>query len=96
MHMFKRIFLVVLDSLGIGEAPDAEKFGDVGSNTLLHTVGDAYNLDVLEKLGLLTLVGKEEENTRGIYMRAIPINLAKDTLNGHYEMMGCCFWYSNY
>ena len=88
MHMFKRIFLVVLDSLGIGEAPDAEKFGDVGSNTLLHTVGDAYNLDVLEKLGLLTLVGKKEENTRGIYMRAIPINLAKDTLNGHYEMMG--------
>ncbi len=88
MHMFKRIFLVVLDSLGIGEAPDAEKFGDVGSNTLLHTIGDAYNLDVLEKLGLLTLVGKEEENTRGIYMRAIPINLAKDTLNGHYEMMG--------
>ena len=88
MHMFKRIFLVVLDSLGIGEAPDAEKYGDVGSNTLLHTIGDAYNLDVLEKLGLLTLVGKEEENTRGIYMRAIPINLAKDTLNGHYEMMG--------
>ena len=86
--MFKRIFLVVLDSLGIGEAPDAEKFGDVGANTLLHTVKDAYNLDVLEKLGLLTLVGKEEENTRGIYMRAKPINLAKDTLNGHYEMMG--------
>ncbi len=86
--MFKRIFLVVLDSLGIGEAPDADKFGDVGANTLLHTVKDAYNLDVLEKLGLLTLVGKEEENTRGIYMRAKPINLAKDTLNGHYEMMG--------
>ena len=47
--MFKRVFLVVLDSLGIGEAPDAEKFGDVGANTLLHTVKDAYNLDVLEK-----------------------------------------------
>ena len=86
--MFKRIFLVVLDSVGIGEAPDAEKYGDVGANTLLHAVGDAYNLDVLEKLGLLTLIGKEEEDTRGIYMRARPINLAKDTLNGHYEMMG--------
>ncbi len=86
--MFKRVFLVVLDSVGIGEAPDADKFGDVGSNTFLHTIGDAYNLDVLEKLGLLTLIGKEEENTRGIYMRAKPINLAKDTLNGHYEMMG--------
>jgi phosphopentomutase len=86
--MFKRIFLVVLDSVGIGEAPDAEKYGDVGANTLLHTMGDAYNLDVLEKLGLTILVGKEEENTRGIYMRAKPQNLAKDTLNGHYEMMG--------
>jgi len=86
--MFKRVFLVVLDSVGVGEAPDAEKYGDSGANTLLHTIGDAYNLDVLEKLGLLTLVGKEEKNTRGIYMRAKPINLAKDTLNGHYEMMG--------
>ncbi len=86
--MFKRVFLVVMDSVGVGEAPDAEKYGDKGANTLLHTMGDAYNLNVLEKLGLTTLVGKEEENTRGIYMRAKPINLAKDTLNGHYEMMG--------
>jgi phosphopentomutase len=86
--MFNRVFLVVLDSVGIGEAPDAEKYGDVGANTLLHAIGDAYNLDVLEKLGMLTLIGKEEEGTRGIYMRAKPINLAKDTLNGHYEMMG--------
>ena len=86
--MFKRVFLVVMDSVGVGEAPDAEKYGDKGANTLLHTIGDAYNLDVLEKLGLTTLVGKEEENTRGIYMRAKPINLAKDTLNGHYEIMG--------
>lgn len=86
--MFKRIFLVVLDSLGVGETPDAEKYGDVGANTLLHTMGSAYNLDVLENLGLTTLVGKEEENTKGLYMRAKPINLAKDTLNGHYEMMG--------
>ena len=86
--MFKRIFLVVLDSLGIGEAPDASKYDDEGANTLLHTIGNSYNLDVLEKMGLLNLIGKACENTRGLYMRAIPINLAKDTLNGHYEMMG--------
>ncbi len=86
--MFKRVFLVVLDSVGIGEAPDAEKYDDVGSNTFLHTIGDAYNLDVLERLGMTELVGKHVENTRGLYMRAKPINLAKDTLNGHYEMMG--------
>lgn len=86
--MFKRVFLVVLDSVGIGEAPDAEKYDDVGANTFLHTIGDAYNLDVLERLGMTELVGKHVENTRGLYMRAKPINLAKDTLNGHYEMMG--------
>ena len=48
--MFKRVFLVVMDSVGVGEAPDAEKYGDKGANTLLHTMGDAYNLNVLEKL----------------------------------------------
>lgn len=86
--MFKRIFLVVLDSVGIGATEDADKYGDEGSNTLLHTIGNSYNLDVLEKLGLTALVGKEESNIRSIYMRAKPQNPAKDTLNGHYEMMG--------
>ena len=66
MQMFKRIFLVVMDSVGVGEASDAAKYGDVGANTLLHTIGDSYNLDTLERLGLTTLVGKEVENTRYI------------------------------
>jgi len=87
--MFKRIFLVVLDSVGIGETSDASKFNDEGANTLLHTIeGRQYNLNILEKLGLTELVGKEVESTRGVYMKAKPINNAKDTLNGHYEMMG--------
>ena len=87
--MFKRIFLVVLDSCGVGEAEDADKFGDTGSNTLLHTIENRnYNLDVLEKLGLTALVGKEFDKIRAIYCKAKPINNAKDTLNGHYEMMG--------
>ena len=86
--MFKRVFLIVLDSLGIGSTPDADKYGDEGSNTLLHTIGEAYNLDVLEKLGLTVLIGKEEEDTRGLYMRCKPMNTEKDSLNGHYEMMG--------
>ena len=86
--MFKRIFLVVLDGLGIGYTEDAEKFGDKGANTLKHTIGEEYNLDVLETLGLTKLIGKEEENTRGLYMRANPLNQGKDSLNGHYEMMG--------
>ena len=87
--MFKRIFLVVLDSCGIGYAKDADKFDDVGSNTLLHTIeGKNYNLDVLEKLGLTALIGKECEGIKSIYTKAEPVNKAKDTLNGHYEMMG--------
>ena len=86
--MFKRVFLIVLDSLGIGATDDAFKFGDEKSNTLLHTIGESYNLDVLEMLGLTKLIGKEEENTRGLYMRCAPLNPMKDSLNGHYEMMG--------
>ena len=86
--MFNRVFLVVLDSLGIGGAKDAYKFGDEGANTLLHTIKENYNLDVLEKLGLTRLIGKEEDNTRGLYMRCSTQNPMKDSLNGHYEMMG--------
>ena len=86
--MFNRVFLIVLDSLGIGSTDDAYKYNDEGANTLLHTIGDKYNLDVLEKLGLTKLIGKEEENTRGLYMRCNPQNTMKDSLNGHYEMMG--------
>ncbi len=86
--MFKRVFLIVLDGLGIGEAPDAEKYGDKGANTLLHVIGEGYNLDILEKLGLTKLVGKEEELTRGLYMRVHPLSAGKDSLNGHYEIMG--------
>ena len=48
--MFNRIFLVVLDSLGIGALPDAKNYGDEGANTLKHTIGEVYNLDVLETL----------------------------------------------
>ena len=96
--MFKRVFLVVLDSLGIGATKDAYKYGDEGANTLLHTIKDTYNLDVLEKLGLTILIGKDEEGTRGLYMRANPLNSMKDSLNGHYEMMGaiCNIPYQTY
>lgn len=87
--MFKRIFLIVLDSLGVGQTSDADKFGDDGANTLGHILEDRnYNLDILEKLGLTNLIGAKIEKTRGYYMKAKPMNLAKDTLNGHYEMMG--------
>ena len=60
--MFKRVFLVVMDSVGVGSTEDSDKYGDKGANTVLHTIGEAYNLDVLEKLGLTNLVGKDEKD----------------------------------
>ena len=87
--MLNRVLVLVLDGLGFGEAPDAKKYGDVGTNTFLHTIDKSYNLDVLEKLGLTELVGIHEKDTRGLYMKAKPINKLKDSLNGHYEFMGC-------
>ena len=86
--VFKRVFLLVLDGLGLGAAPDAYKFGDEKANTLLHIIENSYNLDVLERLGLTELVGKEASNIRGMYMRAHPVSGGKDSLNGHYELMG--------
>ena len=87
--MFKRVFLIVMDSLGVGEAKDADKYGDVGSNTLKHIIDDGiYNLPVFEKLGLLDLVNNDKKAKLGYHGKIEPANKAKDTLNGHYEMMG--------
>ena len=81
--MFNRIFLIVLDGLGIGSINGNE------TNTLLNVIKDKYNLNVLEKLGLTSLIGINTANTRGLYMRCAPINKMNDSLGGHYEMMGC-------
>ena len=87
--MYDRVFLVVLDSLGVGAAKDAHKYGDDGANTLGHIIEKGnYNLNILEKLGFLNLVGVNKERTIGYRAIIEPKNLAKDTLNGHYEMMG--------
>ena len=54
--MFKRVHLIVMDSVGIGEAPDADKFGDVGSDTLGHIAKEAgLNVPHLEQLGFCLL-----------------------------------------
>ena len=85
---FKRIFLIVMDSVGIGEAMDAKKFGDVGAHTLKHTI--EYNkleLPYLNWLGLGNLLG-EKHKTAGYYGKLAEISNGKDTLTGHLEMMG--------
>ena len=87
---FNRIFLIVLDSLGIGETNDAASYGDEGSNTLKH-IEEAHPLFIpnLKKLGFMnTLELKEQADTEAYYTMARPINKGKDTITGHYEIMG--------
>ncbi len=87
---FKRIFLMVLDSLGVGEALDANNYDDNGANTLGH-IKDNYDLFVpnLKKLGFLNTINMDVNNdVDAYYTIARPTNPGKDTLNGHYEIMG--------
>ena len=90
--MFKRVHLIVLDSVGIGEAPDAEKFGDVGSDTLGHIAKEAgLTIPHLEKLGLGTiapLTGVKAEADHDGYATKLEISVGKDTMTGHWEIMG--------
>lgn len=92
--MFKRIFITVLDSLGIGALPDAHEYGDGGANTLGH-IGEnmgAIHLPNLGKLGLgnlLPLPGVAPvQQPIGYYGKMQEISLGKDTSTGHWEMMG--------
>lgn len=87
--MFKRIFLIILDGLGVGETKDAIEYESEGANTLKHiTENREYNLNVLERFGLLNLIGKETTKTRGYYTIMHPYNEGKDSLDGHYEITG--------
>lgn len=92
--MFKRVHVIVMDSVGIGEAPDAKAFGDEGSNTLVHTAEFVNGLNVpnLEKLGLGHI-----ESIPGINQVEAPLayfgkmqeaSVGKDTMTGHWEIMG--------
>lgn len=88
--MFKRIFLLVLDSLGVGEAIDANVYGDNGANTLKHIM-DNHDLFVpnLEKLGFLNTINmSDKDDVEAYYTIAKPTNVGKDSLTAHYELMG--------
>ena len=87
---FKRIFVMVLDSLGVGEASDAINFQSKGANTLGHII-EKCDLFIpnLKKIGFLdTLTSVENNNVDAYYTIAKPINMGKDSLNGHYEIVG--------
>ena len=87
---FKRIFLIILDSLGVGEAVDAINYKDNGANTLGHIVEqrDMF-IPNLKKIGFTdTLTLTEDNDVEAYYTIAKPTNTGKDSLNGHYEILG--------
>lgn len=89
----KRVFLIVLDSFGIGEAPDADKFGDVGANTLRTISGSPkFNCPNMTKLGLFNVEGTDYkegvENPIGMYGKMQEESMGKDTIIGHWELAG--------
>lgn len=94
MMKFKRVFVIVIDSLGVGALPDAKSYGDEGTDTLGHiskAVG-GLNIPHLQSLGLANLHSiphvPEVENPRGSYQYLHEKSVGKDTLTGHWEMMG--------
>ena len=89
----RRIFLIVLDSYGIGALPDAADFGDEGSNTLKTiTASKAYDTPNMKKLLLFNIDGvdwmKKEESPAGAYGRMKERSRGKDTTIGHWEIAG--------
>ena len=94
MSRFKRVFLIVCDSMGMGAMADSEKFGDVNVDTLGH-ISDTvehFNIPNLRKLGLANLkpLSKVEpvEKPLGYYCPLNEMSNGKDTMTGHWEMMG--------
>ncbi len=89
----QRVFLIVLDSFGIGEMPDAAAFGDVGSNTLRTITGSsAYATPNMKALGLFNIDGvdcqKGSEAPVGAFSRMKEASMGKDTTIGHWEIAG--------
>lgn len=89
----KRVFLIVLDSFGIGELPDAEEFGDKGCNTLKTITGvEEYNTPNMKKLGLFNIDGVDwmpkENSPLGGFGRMEERSRGKDTTIGHWEIAG--------
>ena len=89
----KRAFIIVLDSFGIGEMPDADKYGDVGSNTIAAVSRtNHFNVPNMKKLGLFNIEGvnccEKEDSPVGGFARMQETSKGKDTTIGHWEIAG--------
>lgn len=91
---FKRIHLIVMDSVGIGEAPDAASFGDEGADTFGHIAEKMGGLKMpnMEKLGLSNIRNikgiNPAEQPMAYYGKMKEVSVGKDTMTGHWEIMG--------
>ena len=95
MKKFKRVVVIVIDSVGIGSMPDANKYNDDGANTIVHTANAVHgiNLPTLENLGYGNLadipgVKKSTYHPNSYVTRLLEKSNGKDTMTGHWEMMG--------
>ena len=95
MSDINRVILIVLDSVGVGELPDADKYNDVGANTLGHIfeqMDEEFVLENMGKLGLYNIVpspyGYKPKNIIGCYGKMATLSPAKDTTAGHWELSG--------
>lgn len=91
---FKRIFVIVTDSMGVGEAPDAVKYNDLGANTFGHIANGTKNFQIplLKSLGIGNICPNDTilptPNPLGVVCKMEEISNGKDTLTGHFEIMG--------
>ena len=94
MKKINRVFVVVMDSLGVGAMPDSPEYGDVGVNTLGHIseAVDTFEIPNLQKLGMANITPLKQvpavERPLGYYGKLNEKSPAKDTMTGHWEMMG--------
>ena len=94
MEKYKRIFVIVMDSLGVGAMSDSPEFGDVGVNTLGHISQsvDSFYMPNLQKMGMANLTPLKQvepvEKSLGYYAKLNEKSRGKDTMTGHWEMMG--------
>ena len=94
MKKYRRIFTVVLDSLGVGQAPDSPQYGDVGVDTLGHISEkmESFHIPNLQKLGIANLHPLKQvaptEHPMARFAKLQEKSLGKDTMTGHWEMMG--------
>lgn len=94
MKKFKRVFTIVVDSLGVGEMSDSKEYGDIGVDTLGHIAQSVEDFKIpnLQKLGLANLHEVKHvdkvSNPLAHFMKMREVGIGKDTMTGHWEMMG--------